>query len=116
MFGAIARPTRKLAPTYTVEPVQDGERTVTLRRNGDVHVVGLAYHTVAGTSADYPAVEAAIDVLTREPSGRLYKKLVETKLAASVGGCNCATHDPYLAQFGAEIRDAEERRQASRRS
>ena len=27
-------------PTYTVEPVQDGERTVTLRRNGDVHVVG----------------------------------------------------------------------------
>ena len=47
-------------------PVQDGERTVTLRRNGDVHVIGLAYHTVAGTSEDFPAIEAAIDVLARE--------------------------------------------------
>ena len=105
-FGAIPRPARTLAPTYTVEPPQDGERTVTLRRNGDVHVIGLAYHTVAGTSLDFPAVEAAIDVLTREPAGRLYKQLVETKLAASVYGYNYATHDPYLAQFGAQIRDA----------
>ena len=44
----LPRPTRKLAPTYTVEPVQDGERTVTLRRTGDVRVVGLVYHGVAG--------------------------------------------------------------------
>jgi zinc protease len=105
-FGTIARPNRQLSATYTVEPPQDGERTVTLRRNGDVHVIGLAYHTVAGTSADFPAVEAAIDVLTREPSGRLYKKLVETKLAASIDGSTMATHDPFLAQFGADVRDA----------
>jgi zinc protease len=104
-FGAIPRPKRELSATYTVEPAQDGERTVTLRRNGDVHVIGLAYHTVAGTSADFPAVEAAIDMLTREPAGRLYKKLVETKLAASVSGVNYPTHDPFVAQFTAEIRD-----------
>jgi zinc protease len=106
LFGSIARPKRELTAPYTVEPPQDGERTVTLRRNGDVHVIGLAYHTVAGTSDDYPAVEAAIDMLTREPSGRLYKKLVETKLAASVDGSTLATHDPFLAQFSADIRAA----------
>ncbi len=106
LFGTIARPARKLAPTYSVEPVQDGERVVTLRRNGDVHVVGLVYHTVAGTSDDYPAIEAAIDVLTREPSGRLYKKLIETKLAASMYGSSMASHDPFVAEFGAQIRDA----------
>ncbi len=106
MFGSIPKPSRSLAATYTVEPQQDGERTVTLRRNGDVHVIGLAYHTVAGTSDDYPAVEAAIDMLTREPSGRLYKKLVETKLAASISGNSMATHDPFLAQFSADVRDA----------
>ena len=106
LFGSIPRSERKLSATYTVEPPQDGERTVTLKRNGDVHVIALAYHTVAGTSDDFPAVEAAIDMLTREPSGRLYKKLVETKLAASVSGYNMATHDPYVAQFSAQIRDA----------
>src|ERR1700733_9752748 len=78
-FGAIPRPARKLSDSYSVEPAQDGERTVTLRRTGDVSVIGLGYHAVAGSSPDFPAVEAAIDVLTREPSGRLYKKIVETK-------------------------------------
>ncbi|HTL34544.1 MAG TPA: pitrilysin family protein [Kofleriaceae bacterium] len=105
-FGGIPKPARQLAATYTVEPPQDGERQVTLRRNGDVYVLGLAYHTVAGTADDYPAVEAAIDILTREPAGRLYKKLIETKLAASLSGSDQSTHDPYLAQFYADIRDA----------
>jgi len=31
-IGAIPRPQRKLEPTYTVEPTQDGERQITLRR------------------------------------------------------------------------------------
>jgi zinc protease len=105
VFGPIAKPARTLRSTYSVEPVQDGERAVELRRTGDVHVVGLAYHTVAGTSDDYPAVEAALDILTREPSGRLYKKLVETKLAASIDGSTLATHDPYLGGLSAQVRN-----------
>src|SRR5258707_4970131 len=35
-FAKIARPARKLSPTYTVEPVQDAERVVTLSRTVDV--------------------------------------------------------------------------------
>jgi len=35
LFGSIPKPTRKLLPTYTEEPTQDGEREVTLRRVGD---------------------------------------------------------------------------------
>jgi zinc protease len=105
-FGKIPRPQRKLTPTYTVEPVQDGEREVTLRRNGDVHTIGVAYHTVAATSPDFPAVEAALDVLVREPSGRLYKGLVENGLATSLWSQATPTHDPFLAQVGADVRDA----------
>ena len=105
MFGAIPRPTRTLMPSYTVEPVQDGERTVTLRRNGDVHFVAVAYHTVGAASPDYPAVLAALDMLDREPSGRLYKKLVETQLAASVGAAQYLFRDPFLATVTAEVRD-----------
>jgi zinc protease len=105
LFGAIAKPSRVLADSYTVEPQQDGERSVTLRRNGDVHIVELAYHTVGGASPDYPAVEAAIDVLTRDPSSRLYKKLVESKLATNLYGTNQPHRDPSIAAFSATVRD-----------
>ncbi|HWU90057.1 MAG TPA: pitrilysin family protein [Kofleriaceae bacterium] len=104
-FGAIPKPSRVLQPSYTIEPVQDGERSVTLRRNGDLHVFGAAYHTVGAASPDYSAVQAAIDVLTRKPSGTLYKKLVEARLAASVVGYQHLFRDPFLAQFSATVRD-----------
>ncbi|MEJ7604409.1 MAG: pitrilysin family protein, partial [Kofleriaceae bacterium] len=104
-FGAIPRPTRTLPPTYTLEPVQDGERIVTLRRNGDIHLVSVAYHTVGGASPDFPVGQAAIDALVRKPSGTLYKKLVETKLAASVNGVHYMFRDPTLAELEVEVRD-----------
>ncbi len=104
-FGALPRPARTLSTAYTVEPAQDGERVVNLRRTGDVAVVELAYHGVAGSSADFAAEEAAADVLAHQASGRLYKKLVETKLAATVSGYARQLHDPFLAQFSAQVRD-----------
>jgi zinc protease len=104
-FGALPKPSRTLAQTYTIEPVQDGERRVELRRSGEVSVVGLGYHTLAGSSPDFPAVDAALDILTREPGGRLYKRLVETKLATSLQGWTQQTHDPSLSQLYAQVRD-----------
>src|SRR3954469_9273538 len=43
-LGSIKKPERKLDPTYTEEPAQDGERLVMLRRVGTVGSVGVAYH------------------------------------------------------------------------
>jgi zinc protease len=111
-FGALPRPTRTLSPTYTVEPIQDGERTVTLRRAGDVGIVALAYHGVASTSADFVAEEALVDALTNRPAGRLYKALVETKLAARVGGDAYAWAEPGVLQFAAEVDAPTEKRLA----
>ena len=70
-FATIPRPKRALPPTYTVEPVQDGERTVKLQRVGEVGVVGVLYHGVAGADPDYVAGEALLHVLTDRPSGRM---------------------------------------------
>jgi zinc protease len=103
-FGAIPRPERKLDATYTVEPVQDGERAVTLRRVGEVSLVGLAYHVVPGSHADFVAVEALGDLMTRKPSGRLYKGLVEKGLAASVDVADYAFCEPGLVEILAEVR------------
>jgi zinc protease len=87
LFGTIPRPQRTLPTIYTDEPTQDGERSVTLRRVGDVQNVVVAYHVPPGSHADFPAVQLASQILAdNSPSGRLYKALVETKKASNVGG------------------------------
>src|SRR5262249_13828004 len=75
-YGAIPRPARVLPKTYTQEPTQDGERSVTLRRTGDVQALCAAYHVPAGSHPDYAAVEVLVQILGDTPSGRLYKALV----------------------------------------
>ena len=52
-FGAIPKPSRTLIPTYTDEPVQDGERDVVLRRVGDTQALMLAYHIPASGPGGY---------------------------------------------------------------
>jgi len=90
-FGAIPKPARSLDrgnmlfPTYTAEPVQDGEREVTLRRVGDVQMVMAAYHVPAVSHPDFPAVAVLAHTLSTQPTGRLYKALVETKKASFAG-------------------------------
>lgn len=103
-FGAIPRPARELQKTYTVEPTQDGERQVTLRRVGDVQAACAAYHVPAGPHPDSAALDILSEVLGSAPSGRLYKALVETKKASSVFGGNEELREPSLAEFGANVR------------
>lgn len=103
-FGSIARPERELNKTYTEEPPQDGERSVILRRVGDVGIVGAAYHIPAGPHPEYAAVEVLSYVLATEPAGRLYKSLVETKKATGVQGGSLAMHDPGLLFMTAQVR------------
>jgi zinc protease len=103
-FARIPRPKRKLAPTYTIEPQQDGERSVLLRRAGDVQVAGLMYHGAAGSSPDFVAENALVEILTMQPSGRLYKALVETGLAAKVRGEAYAWAEPGVMQVYADVR------------
>jgi zinc protease len=82
-FGAIPKPTRKLEPTYTLEPAQDGERYVEVRRNGDSKTMGTAYHTVPYSHEDFPLIDLLLSIHFNNPSGFLYKNLIETKKVAS---------------------------------
>jgi len=95
-FGTIPRPKRQIDATYTTEPVQDGERSVMLRRVGDTQVVSAAYHIPAGSDPNFEAVSVLGFILADEPSGRLYKALVETKKAASISADVGQFHDPAL--------------------
>jgi zinc protease len=102
-FGPIPKPDRPLRETYTEEPAQDGERTVTLRRVGDVGIVSLLYHVPPGSHAEFPAVETLEGILGDEPSGRLYQALVATKKAASISVGARAYHDPGALEIVAEV-------------
>lgn len=108
-FGAIPRPDRtganRLFDTYTAEPAQDGERTVTLRRVGDEQIVMVAFHVPAGSHEDYAAVDVLSHILGTEPAGRLHQGLVETGLAASSGAFDRQLREPGLLMAYARVRE-----------
>ena len=82
-FGIIPAPERELPRIYTVEPVQDGERLVTLRRVGEQSLVMGAYHIPAGATFENTALSVVGQIMSDPSRGRLYRKLVEPGLAAA---------------------------------
>lgn len=63
-FGPIPRPARSLVDIPTIEPIQDGERNVVLRRVGDTQALAAGYHIMPGSHADYPAMDVVVELLT----------------------------------------------------
>jgi zinc protease len=103
-FGKIPRPKRTIETTYTMDPAQDGERDVTVRRIGDSQVVGALYHTMPAAHPDYAATEALALILADAPNGRLYKALVESKKAAEVFSWAANMEEPGYLMLGANLR------------
>ncbi len=106
-FGAIPRPTRVMPTFHTVEPVQDGERLVTLRRSGDVQWAAVAYHIAPGPHEDNAAIQVLNEIMGNAPAGRLYKQLVETGKASAVFSGSLQIRDPGMAYFGAQVRSGQ---------
>ncbi|MEO8123465.1 MAG: pitrilysin family protein [Burkholderiales bacterium] len=102
-FGKIAKPTRKLPMLYTLDPVQDGERSFTLQRSGGVPLLLAGFHVPSASDPDYAAAEALALILADEPSGRLYTALVKPQLAASIWGGAWDLADPGFMMFGAVL-------------
>jgi zinc protease len=103
-FGRLPKPARVLQPTYTQEPVQDGERAVTLRRVGGQQALLAVYHVPALADADYAPFEAIASVLTDAPNGRLHRRLIETGLATGLQGGAPRSAEPGLLEAGAVLK------------
>ena len=105
-LGVIPRPTRKLDETYTVEPIQDGERHVELRRVGKGKNIMIAYHAPALAHPDDGVIEVMEGILTGPGgTGRLYKALVDSKKALSVNMGIMELHDPGLVTVSVTLND-----------
>ena len=102
-FSVIPKPTRVLEAPYTVEPAQDGERFVELKRSGDSKVIGALYHTVPYADKDYAALDALQEILTADPSGYLYKAMIDSHKAASVYAYQPLVRDASYMYFGLEV-------------
>ncbi|HQC94453.1 MAG TPA: pitrilysin family protein [Aquabacterium sp.] len=114
-FGPIPRPTRVLPPTYTVDPVQKGERTTTVRRRGGAPFLLAGWHGVPAAHPDFAATEAIAAMLGNAPSGRLHKRLVEPGLAASSFGFTWGVAEPGPLLLGLQLapgQDVDKARQA----
>ncbi|MCC7125863.1 MAG: insulinase family protein [Acidobacteria bacterium] len=109
-FGGIDAGAAPERATWT-EPAQAAERRVTLRRDGTTAYLKMAFHAPAFADPAFFPLLVADAVLCggsglniwssgRVPrpqrSARLYKALVDTGLAAAVGGSLAATAQPFL--------------------
>jgi zinc protease len=102
-FGVIPKPNRVIPPLYTREPAQDGEKSVTVRRVGDVQLYSTMYHIPAGSHPDYAAIDVLSKILGDTPTGRLHKNVVEEKLASRTFGFNFQWQEPGLMIFAAQV-------------
>ncbi|MDO5615725.1 MAG: insulinase family protein, partial [Cruoricaptor ignavus] len=102
-FSVLPKPSRVLGGTYTVEPAQQGEKQFEIRRNGENQIIAAGYHTAAYADKDYAALDALSEILTADPSGYLYKSLVETGKVSSVWAFNPTVRDPGLMYFNFDV-------------
>lgn len=105
-------------PVRTVEPPQEGERRVVLRRPGGAVPVGhVGFHAPPAAHADFFPLLIADGVLSgfKGPgvfggnglgarSSRLYRALVETQLAVDVGSAYRPSLDPTLFEIALTLR------------
>jgi len=102
-FGAVPRPKRTLAPHYTLDPAQDGERSVTLRRVGGAPLIFAGYHMPAAAHPDSAAADLLALILGDSPSGRLHKRLTDKQLASATFGESFGMAEPSVLLLGAQL-------------
>ncbi len=102
-FAGIDKPKRVLPELYTEEPIQDGERMVTVRRAGDVQVVGALYKAPAGSDAAFAAVNVLTQIMAHPTTGRLHNNVVKKELAANSFGFNFQWAEPGAINYMMQV-------------
>ena len=103
-IGSIPRPQRVLTQPYTLEPTQEGERSVTLRRIGNIQGIIVVYHIPAALHPDMAPLEVMAQVLGAPQTGRLYKALVDSRKAVAASMSAEDQHDPGVAMAFAQLK------------
>jgi len=118
-FGRIPRGA-DIPAVRTVEPRQEGERRLTLRRPSGASYLDVTFHAPAATDPDFAVMLVLDGVLAGGPtvnawsghhgrgpskSSRLYKALIEGNLASDVSTFLLPTRHPYLYRIAATAKE-----------
>jgi zinc protease len=101
-FGRIPRG-KTPPPVLAVEPTQNGERRVIVKKEAELPVVYMAWHVPNHRANDAPALEVLSTILSGGRASRLYRDLVyQRQLALEAGGdYSYFALDPNLFWFWA---------------
>jgi zinc protease len=102
-FGSFLASPKPIPQLVTVEPPQEGERRVIVKRPGQVGIVQAAYNRPRALDPDFIPLEVLSTILADGLNSRLYQALVETQTASSVGSTNHALRDPFVTVFQATV-------------
>ncbi len=102
-YGAIPAAPLPIPQVYTEEPPQQGPRRVTVKRPGELGVVGLAYQTPRALHPDYPALVILADVLNDGKTSRFYRALTDKNLALSTDASAGFFRDNFLFNIFARL-------------
>jgi zinc protease len=102
-FGAFPRSTKPIPAVITVEPPQEGERRVIVRRPGQVGLVEIAYMRPNSLHADFIPLDVLATILGSGINARLYQALVEKGLATDVSASNYTLRDPFPILIDATV-------------
>ncbi|MET0261455.1 MAG: pitrilysin family protein [Rariglobus sp.] len=102
-YGAIPKAPAPIPQVYTEEPAQSGPRRVTVKRAGQLGVVGVAYKTPAARHADMPALQVLGSILSSGKNSRLYRALTDKNLTTNVSADVGFFHDPSLTTVYASL-------------
>ncbi len=95
-FGAIPRAPHPIPEVRVSEPVQLGERRISVNRAGELGAVMLAYKAPAGLDTDTDALDVLSVILATGKSSRLYRALSDTGLTTSAFASASRFRDPGL--------------------
>jgi zinc protease len=95
-YGAYPRAPKAIPQVYTTEPEQTGPRRVTVRRAGEIGLVGIGYKTPEARSPHYAALEVLSMVLGNGKTSRFYRALTDKNLTLGVSADAGFFYDPSL--------------------
>jgi len=99
-FAAIKNPKEKMRVNHQVEPVQDGTKRISIKKESEVEMLAIAYKIPAFNDPDQVALSALSELLSSGKSSKLQKLLVDKKkMVNQVYAYNMEEIDPSIYLF-----------------
>ncbi|KAA3608827.1 MAG: insulinase family protein [Calditrichaeota bacterium] len=95
-YGKISKSPNPIPELYTVEPKQEGQRRVTIKRPGQLGVVGIGWKIPGALNADTYSLAVLDNIMQNGKNSRMYKALIDNNKASNAFDDHSMFKDPSL--------------------